>query len=166
LTRFLVGCEYQYAGCIFKEGSAMTLPTTFHAVAATALGRRGLFAALVVFAPTLAKADESISGQWRANPGHNVIIVMDVLSDGYWASQTVQNDKVVAEMAGSYEQKPGNRTSGSIVFTPVKSKVSPEHGAVTVETDQYTLENGGNVLRLVTNKNDQMVFRKQPFAKQ
>ncbi len=91
---------------------------------------------------------------------------MDVLSDGHWASETVQDDKVVAEMAGTYEQKPTNRTSGSIVFTPVKSKVSQEHGAATVETDQYTLESGGKVLRLVTNKTDQMVFRKQPFAKQ
>jgi hypothetical protein len=144
----------------------MTLTTTRHAVAATALGRRGLLAALVMFAPALAKADESISGQWRANPGHNVIIVMDVLADGHWASQTVQNDKVVAEMAGTYEQKPGNSTSGSIVFAPVKSKVSQEHGAATVETDRYTLESGGNVLRLVTNEKDQMIFRKQPFAKQ
>ena len=86
----------------------MTLTTTRHAVAATALGRRGLLAALVMFAPTLAKADESISGQWRANPGHNVIIVMDVLADGYWASQTVQDDKVVAEMpVGRLEPAPG-----------------------------------------------------------
>jgi hypothetical protein len=144
----------------------MTLPAILHAAAATVLGRRGFLAALVVFAPALAKADESISGQWRANPGHSVIIVMDVLSDGHWASQTVQADKVVAEMAGSYEQKPSNSTSGSIVFTPVKSKVSQEHGAATVETDRYTVENGGKVLRLVTNQNDQMVFRKQPFAKQ
>jgi hypothetical protein len=144
----------------------MTLSTTLGAVADTALGRRGLLAAIVMFAPAVAKADESISGQWRANLGHNVIIVMDVLSDGRWASQTVQDDKVVAEMAGTYEQKPSNRVRGSIVFTPVKSKVSQEHGAATVETDRYTLENGGSVLRLVTNKNDQMVFRKQPFAKQ
>ena len=132
----------------------------------TALSRRGLFAAIVMLAPALAKADESISGQWRANLGHNVIIVMDVLSDGHWASETVQDDKVVAEMAGTYEQKPTNRTSGSIVFTPVHAKVSQEHGAATVETDKYTLESGGKVLRLVTNQTDQMVFRKQPFAKQ
>jgi hypothetical protein len=143
----------------------MTLPATLHAVAATVSGRRGLLAALVVFAPALAEADESIAGQWRANPGHSVVIVMDVLSDGHWASQTVQADKVVAEMAGTYEQKPSNSTSGSIVFTPVKSKVSQEHGAATVETDRYTVENGGKELRLITNQNDQMVFRKQPYAK-
>jgi hypothetical protein len=144
----------------------MTLPTALHAVAGTALSRRGLLATLIALAPTLAKADESISGQWRTDPGHHVIIVMDVLADGYWTSETIQNNKVVAEMAGTYEQKPNNSTSGSIVFTPVKSKVSQEHGAATVEADRYTLENGGKVLRLVTSKNDQMVFRKQPYAKQ
>jgi hypothetical protein len=144
----------------------MKLPTTLQTVADTVFSRRGLLAAVIVFAPTLAKADASISGQWRANPGHNVVIVMDVLADGHWTSQTVQDNKVVAEMAGTYDQKPANATSGSIVFTPVKSKVSQEHGAATVETDRYTLDSGGKVLRLVTNKNDQMVFHKQPFAKQ
>src|ERR1700733_9521783 len=128
--------------------------------------RRLLTMLVLTLCPMFALADESISGQWRADLGHNVIIVMDVLVDGHWASQTVQDDKVVAEMAGTYEQKPSNSTSGSIVFTPVKSKVSQEHGAATVETDRYTLESGGNVLRLVTNEKDQMVFRKQPFAKQ
>jgi uncharacterized protein (DUF2147 family) len=142
----------------------MTLPTTLHAVAGTVFSRRTLFAAVVALAPALAKADESISGQWRTDPGHHVIIIMDVLADGHWASQTVQDGKVVAEMAGNYDQKPTNSTSGSIVFTPVKSKVSQEHGAATVETDQYTLSNGGKVLRLVDSKNDQMVFHKQPFA--
>ena len=128
--------------------------------------RRLLLTAALALYPMLALADEHIAGQWRADLGHGVLINMDVLADGHWASQTVQNDKVVAEMAGTYEQKPGNSTSGSIVFTPVKSKVSQEHGAATVETDRYTLESGGNVLRLVTNEKDQMIFRKQPFAKQ
>jgi len=144
----------------------MKSPTIGRAVARAVLSRRGILAAIVVFAPALAKADESIAGQWRANLGHNVIIVMDVLADGHWASQTVQSDKVVAEMAGTYEQKAANGTSGSIVFTPVKSKVSQEHGAATVETDRYTIENGGRVLRLLTGQNEPMVFNKQPFAKQ
>jgi hypothetical protein len=128
------------------------------------LSRGGLVAAICVLAPKLARADESISGQWRTDPGHHVIIVMDVLADGHWASQTVQDDKVVAEMAGTYEQKPTNHTSDSITFTPVKSTVSQEHGAAAMEVDQYTLEKGGKVLRLVTNKNEAMVFRKQPYA--
>jgi hypothetical protein len=144
----------------------MTLTTILHPMAGTALARRALLALVIMLPPILAAADETISGQWRADLGHNVVIVMDVLADGHWASQTVQNDKVVAEMAGSYEQKQMNKKSGSIVFTPVKSKVTEEHGAASVETDRYTIENGGEVLRLVTNKNEEMVFRKQPYAKQ
>jgi hypothetical protein len=144
----------------------MTLAPPLDPVAGTALRRRTLLTVVIaMFAPTLALADESISGQWRADSGHNVIIVMDVLADGHWASQTVQDEKVVAEMAGTYEQKPTNKTSGSIVFVPVKSKVSQEHGAATVEADRYALENSGEVLRLVTKKNEEMVFHKQPYAK-
>jgi hypothetical protein len=144
----------------------MMSATIARPVVGKVLRRLGLLAAVIVFAPTLAIADESISGQWRADLGHNVIIVMDVLADGHWASQTVQDNKVVAEMAGTYEQKRTNNTSGSIVFNPVKSKVSEEHGAATVETDKYTLENRGSVLRLVTGKNESMTFHKQPYAKQ
>ncbi|MBV9248013.1 MAG: hypothetical protein JO227_02040 [Acetobacteraceae bacterium] len=144
----------------------MPLASALHPVAGTVLGRRAVLAAVVLFTATPVMADESISGQWRADLGHNVIIVMDVLVDNYWNSQTVQDNKVVAEMAGTYEQKKANATSGSIVFTPVKSKVSQEHGAATVETDRYKLENGGKVLRLITGKNEEMVFKKQPYAKQ
>ncbi len=90
---------------------------------------------------------------------------MDVLADGYWTSETVHNDRVVAQIAGTYEQKKTNRRSGTLVFTPVKSKVSEEHGAAQVETDKYSLEKGGAVLRLVSTGNDVMVFEKQPYAK-
>ena len=124
-----------------------------------------LLAAAVAFAPTLAMADESISGQWQAHLPDNVIIAMDVLADGYWTSQTVHNNTVVAQMAGSYEQKKTNSQSGTLVFTPVKSKVSKEHGAANVETDRYSLEKGGTVLRLVSTSNDVMVFQKQSYAK-
>jgi hypothetical protein len=127
--------------------------------------RRALLVAGIAFTPMLAMADESISGQWQANLGHNVIIAMDVLADGYWTSQTVQSDKVVAEMAGSYEQKKSSATPGTLVFTPVKSKTSEEHGTAKVEDDQYTLEQGGKVLRLVSNKTDVMVFHKRAYAK-
>ena len=90
---------------------------------------------------------------------------MDVLADGHWVSQTVSGGKVIAEMAGSYQQTAKNATSGTIVWTPVKSKVTQEHGAASVETDDYTLANGGNTLTLVNQagKKDKMVFRKQPF---
>src|SRR5690349_24951429 len=123
--------------------------------------RAVLLTAAVSFLPTLATADESISGQWRADQGHNVIIVMDVLVDGYWSSETVQDDKVVAQLAGSYQQTKKDTTSGTITWTPVKSKTTEEHGAATVETDDYTLENGGQTLKLVTQKNkEEMVFQK------
>lgn len=124
-----------------------------------------LFAATVAFVPTLAMADESISGQWQAHLPDNVVIAMDVLADGYWTSETVHNDRVVAQIAGTYEQKKTNRRSGTLVFTPVKSKVSEEHGTAQVETDKYSLEKGGAVLWLVSTSNDVMVFEKQPYAK-
>ncbi len=124
-----------------------------------------LVAATAAFVPTLAMADESVSGQWQAHLPDNVIIAMDVLADGYWTSETVHNDRVVAQMAGSYEQKNTNGKSGTLVFTPVKSKVSEEHGAARTETDKYSLEKGGTVLRLVSASNDVMVFHKQPDAR-
>lgn len=122
--------------------------------------RTALLIAAISFAPALAVADEAISGQWRADLGHDVIIVMDVLVDGHWASQTVQGDKVVAELAGTYEQTAKDATSGTIVWTPVKAKTTAEHGAATVETDDYTLQNDGQTLKLVTQKNQEMLFQK------
>ena len=126
--------------------------------------RRTLFFSIAAFAlaPVSAIADESISGQWLADLGHNVKIEMDVLADGYWTSRTIENNKVVAEMAGTYHQKKANGRSGTLVFTPVKSKVSKEHGAAQVETDRYTLQNARRVLRLVSaTDNSPMVFHKQ-----
>ena len=90
--------------------------------------RGALLAAVLTLAPMMAMADESVSGQWQADLGHNVLIAMDVLADGHWSSQTVQNDKVVAELAGTYDQKKANDTSGTIVFKPVTAKTSPQHG--------------------------------------
>ncbi len=127
--------------------------------------RRALLAAAIAFTPMMAMADENIAGQWQATLDHNVIIAMDVLADGFWTSQTVQKDKVVAEIAGSYEQKPTSATTGTLVFTPVKSKTTEEHGEAQVEEDKYTLEQGGKVLRLVSGKNDVMVFHKRAYAK-
>jgi hypothetical protein len=126
--------------------------------------RRLLIAAVLSMCPMLAMADESISGQWQANQGHNVLIVMDILVDGHWFSQTIQGDKVVAEMAGTYDQTKKSETAGELVFTPVTSKNAPEHGAAKVEKDQYTLTADRKVLRLVTD-GEAMVFNKQPFAK-
>ena len=127
--------------------------------------RRTLLVTVLAFTPRLAMADESISGQWEANLGHDVIVAMDVLADGYWTSQTVQSNKVVAEIAGSYEQKKASATTGTLVFTPVKSKTTEEHGTAQVEEDKYTLEQRGKVLRLVSSKNDVMMFHKRAYAK-
>jgi hypothetical protein len=125
--------------------------------------RRLLFAAVLTMCPMLAMADESISGQWRADQGHGVLIVMDILVDGHWFSQTVQGDKVVAEMAGTYDQTKTADTAGKLVFTPVTSKTSTAHGAAKVENDDYTLTANGKVLRLVSDAQT-MVFHKQPLA--
>jgi hypothetical protein len=125
--------------------------------------RSWLFAAILAISPTLAMADQSISGEWQARPGHGVIIVMDILVDGHWSSQTVQDNKVVAEMAGTYDQTKASDTAGKLVFRPVTSKTSAEHGAAQVEEDDYTLTKGGKVLRLVTG-GEATDFQKQPLA--
>jgi hypothetical protein len=125
--------------------------------------RRLLFAAVLALCPMLAIADQSISGQWQSNPGHGVLIVMDILVDGHWSSQTVQDQKVVAEMAGTYEQTKTTNSTGKLVFRPVTSKTSAEHGAAKVEEDEYTLTENGKVLRLVSG-GEATNFHKQPLA--
>lgn len=122
-----------------------------------------LFAAVLVMCPMLAMADQSISGQWQAEPGHDVIIVMDILVDGHWFSETVQNNKVVAEMAGTYDQTKTTDTTGKLVFKPITSKTSAEHGAAQVEEDDYTLTGDGKLLRLVSG-GDTTEYQKQPLA--
>ena len=77
--------------------------------------------------------------------------------------ETVQNKKVVAEMAGTYEQTKTSNTAGKLVFTPITSKTSVEHGAAKVEEDDYTLTKGGKVLRLVSG-GDATNFYRQPLA--
>jgi hypothetical protein len=119
--------------------------------------RRLLLTAALTLCPMLALADEHVAGQWRADLGHGVLINMDVLADGHWFSQTIQNDKVVAELAGTYEQTPTDDKSGKIVFTPLKSKVTAEHGPAKVESDTYVISDGGKVATISTGK-ETMVF--------
>jgi hypothetical protein len=64
---------------------------------------------------------------------------------------------VVAELAGTYEQTPTNDTSGKIVFTPLRSKVTKEHGAAKVEADTYVITDGGKVATISTGTQT-MVF--------
>src|SRR4051812_47841263 len=124
-----------------------------------------LVAMAAPFAPSLAHADESIAGQWRSKISASALIVMDVLADGRWTSQTVAGKKVIAEMAGTYVQTPSSPTAGKIVWTPVKSKTTEEHGPATVETDTYTLTGNANTLTLVNvgKKKNPMIFARQPF---
>lgn len=120
--------------------------------------RAAVLAGLLIIVPAYAHADASVSGQWRTDVEHGVLISMDVLADGHWFSQTIQDDKVVAEMAGTYEQTKTNDASGKIVFTPLKSQTSAEHGAAKVENDLYSLTDGGKVLSLTTPDKERMVF--------
>ena len=43
---------------------------------------------------------------------------------------------VVAEMAGTYDQTKTTDTTGKLVFKPITSKTSAEHGAAQVEEDE------------------------------
>jgi hypothetical protein len=125
--------------------------------------RRFIFGALIAILPGFAQADESVSGQWEAHLGGNVMIAMDVLVDGHWSSQTVQNNRVVAAMSGTYQQTKTSPTSGTLVFNPDEAKVAKEHGEAVTETDHYDLSNGNSTLTLVNGKTV-MKFVRQPLA--
>ncbi len=126
--------------------------------------RELIIVGLLSASPGLAFADASVAGQWEADLGDNVKIAMDVLADGHWSSQTVQGDKVVAEMSGTYTQKKKNGTSGTLVFKPNSSHVSAQHAAPAVEYDTYSLQDDRKVLRLDA-KGDVMEFHRQESAK-
>jgi hypothetical protein len=119
---------------------------------------------MLAASPGTAFADASVAGQWEADLGDNVKIAMDVLADGHWSSQTVQGDKVIATMSGTYTQTKKNGTSGNIVFKPTKSQASAQHGAPAIEHDAYSLQKDSQVLRLVAN-GDVMEFHRQEPAK-
>jgi hypothetical protein len=116
-----------------------------------------LLIAGLALTPALARADEHIAGQWRSDLGHGVIINMDLLVDGHWTSQTIQDDKVVAEYAGLYKQTPINDTHGKIVMTPLKSHATGKHHEAKVETDNYVISEGGKVATFTSGK-DKLVF--------
>jgi hypothetical protein len=122
------------------------------------------FCGLLAVSPSVAFADASVAGQWEADLGDNVKIAMNVQVDGHWSSKTVQGDKVIAAMSGTYTQTKKNGTSGTLVFKPSKSHVSAQHGAPTVEHDTYSLQSDRQVLRLVAN-GDVLEFHRQELAK-
>ena len=122
--------------------------------------RAMILAGLLLAAPIVAHADDAVAGKWKASLGSDVEVNMDVSPDGKWSSETVQEGKTVAQMTGDYKQTAKTKTSGSLVFTPEKSKVTSQHEAPTVEYDTYTLTNNNQIMRLVAS-GDTMVFHKQ-----
>jgi hypothetical protein len=122
--------------------------------------RKLIAAGLIAFLPTLALADENVSGQWHSNIDEHSFIEMVILADGNWDSQTVQNDTVIAQMEGTYKQTPKDARHGVIIFTPTKSQTSKEHGQATPETDQYELSSDGKKLNLTTS-GDTMTYDRQ-----
>ena len=114
------------------------------------------FAALVSIAvPATAFADESVSGDWRANLGSGVVINMSVTPDGGWSSETLRRNQVVRQMQGTYTQTPAKDGTGTLVFTPTQAEV--KSGPVEIETDRYELAGDGKKLKL-TADGDTMVF--------
>jgi hypothetical protein len=108
---------------------------------------------------TAALADSSVAGNWHANLDSGVAINMTVSPNGAWSSQTLQHNKVVRQMKGTYTQTPASNDTGTIVFTP--TQVSVKNGQpVQTETDQYELANNGRQLKL-TSEGDTMVFDKR-----
>lgn len=127
--------------------------------------RRAVLAATCVIAlsPALARADESIAGQWDADLGGGKVIAMTVLADGSWLSENVEKGRTVGQMAGTYEQTKADDNTGTVVFTPneAKTRVSKTHGAARVETDKYTLSQNGQLLQLTPKSGGVMEFHKQ-----
>ncbi len=121
---------------------------------------RALFfaAALSVGIAAVALADESVSGDWHANLGGGVAIDMNMTPDGGWSSETLQRDKVVRQMSGTYTQMSSNDGTGTLVFTPKQASV--RSGEVQTETDKYRLAKDGKQLKL-TSQGDTMVFEKR-----
>ena len=107
---------------------------------------------------TAALADASVAGKWHAAMGSGVSIDMTVSPDGAWSSKTLQHNKVVRQMKGTYTQTPASNETGTIVFTPKQASV--KEGSVQTETDQYELANNGQQLKL-TSEGDTMVFKKR-----
>lgn len=122
--------------------------------------RAFVFAILFMIATsTVALADASVSGNWRADVGDDVSINMNVSPDGSWSSETQQHNKAVRQMKGTYTQKQSNDHTGVLVFTPTQA--TTKSGKAHKETDKYELAKDGSELKLTTG-GDTMVFEKQP----
>ncbi len=119
------------------------------------------FVTAALFAVTLgtaASADETVAGNWNADLGSGITIKMNVSADGSWSSETLQQDKIVRQMKGTYKQMPSKDGAGTLVFMPTQAMVSK--GKVKVETDTYELAGDGKLLKL-SSEGDTMDFQKQ-----
>ncbi len=118
-----------------------------------------IMAALFSLATTIAFADASVAGHWKTDAGDGVTIDMHVMPNGKWNSETLQGNKIVRRMTGSYTQKqPSGNAAGEMVFTPTSAAAGTRN--VVTERDSYTLGENGQELRL-TSEGDTMVFHKQ-----
>lgn len=115
---------------------------------------------MLAIMPSLALADASVAGHWRAHLGGDVTIEMNVSPDGTWSSETAKAGTAIAEMKGTYRQKTKSQTAGDLVFVPTKSHVTAQHGAPKVEYDTYRLSDDGQMMRL-TSSGDTLEFHKQ-----
>lgn len=106
-----------------------------------------------------ALADATIAGNWRGDMGNHVVMNMTITDNGQWNSETRQGETLVSKMEGSYHQTPRSQTRGRVVFVPTHAETSATHGAARRETDQYSVADNGQVLRL-TSGGDTMVFHK------
>jgi len=118
-----------------------------------------LAAAFSLATATVALADESVAGHWKADVGDNVTMDMNITPTGKWDSQTHQGNQTVRRMTGTYTQKqPSGDKPGELVFKPTRASGGNRRAAV--ERDSYTIGNDGQELRL-TSGGDTMVFQKQ-----
>ena len=118
-----------------------------------------LAAAFSLATATVALADESVAGHWKADVGDNVTMDMTVTPNGKWSSETHQGNQTVRRMSGTYTQKqPSGDKPGELVFKPTKA--AGGNRRATTERDSYTIANDGQELRL-TSGGDTMVFQKQ-----
>lgn len=113
---------------------------------------------LLVAVCSVALADPTVAGDWRADLGQGVRIDMNVTPDGNWSSETREGNRLVRKMRGTYQQSQSSVRSGELVFTPIQT--SSGNDGAKVETDQYQMAENGRELRL-TSEGDTIVFKKR-----
>ena len=98
---------------------------------------------LVVTGTAMASSD--LAGEWRDDLGHGFTIDRTLTPDGHWSSEVRQQNDVLREIEGTYEQQASGEGQGTIVFTPTEAA-----GGVVArtETDRYWLGQDGQQLSL------------------